>query len=294
MTTSTPPSWSAAGLDHALARSRAEQRAALGLYLPVGYPTRAAGLDALHLMAKHADVLQLGVPHTDPVLDGPVIRRAAAQALDAGFRMRDLFDAATELTAAGTTAVLAMSYWKPIEAYGPRAFAEELAAAGVAGVLVPDLPETETETETETDTETATDTAAATWQRAARAAGLHTSTLIPPRASDAHLAALGSVTSGLIHVPATPGLTGARRPLSPYLPHLVRRVRTLTGLPVAVGIGIGTPDQAAQASAYADSVIVGSAVIRRMHAQPGAAAVTAAEAARDFAEGVRRARPPAT
>lgn len=286
MTTSTPPSWSAAGLDHALARSRAEQRAALGLYLPVGYPTRAAGLDALHLMAKHADVLQLGVPHTDPVLDGPVIRRAAAQALDAGFRMRDLFDAATELTAAGTTAVLAMSYWKPIEVYGPRAFAEELAAAGVAGVLVPDLPETETET--------GTGTAAATWQRAARAAGLHTSTLIPPRASDAHLAALGSVTSGLIHVPATPGLTGARRPLSPYLPHLVRRVRTLTGLPVAVGIGIGTPDQAAQASAYADSVIVGSAVIRRMHAQPGAAAVTAAEAARDFAEGVRRARPPAT
>ncbi|MEV0478747.1 tryptophan synthase subunit alpha, partial [Streptomyces prunicolor] len=232
MTTSTPPSWSAAGLDHALARSRAEQRAALGLYLPVGYPTRAAGLDALHLMAKHADVLQLGVPHTDPVLDGPVIRRAAAQALDAGFRMRDLFDAATELTAAGTTAVLAMSYWKPIEVYGPRAFAEELAAAGVAGVLVPDLPETETET--------GTGTAAATWQRAARAAGLHTSTLIPPRASDAHLAALGSVTSGLIHVPATPGLTGARRPLSPYLPHLVRRVRTLTGLPVAVGIGIGT------------------------------------------------------
>ncbi|MFI6545471.1 tryptophan synthase subunit alpha [Streptomyces prunicolor] len=289
MTTSTPPSWSAAGLDHALARSRAEQRAALGLYLPVGYPTRAAGLDALHLMAKHADVLQLGVPHTDPVLDGPVIRRAAAQALDAGFRMRDLFDAATELTAAGTTAVLAMSYWKPIEAYGPRAFAEELAASGVAGVLVPDLPETETETETATDTATAV----VTWQRAARAAGLHTSTLIPPRASDAHLAALGSVTSGLIHVPATPGLTGARRPLSPYLPHLVRRVRTLTGLPVAVGIGIGTPDQAAQASAYADSVIVGSAVIRRMHAQPGAAAVTAAEAARDFAEGVRRARPPA-
>jgi tryptophan synthase alpha chain len=194
-----------------------------------------------------------------------------------------------------------MSYWKPIEVYGPRAFAEELAAAGVSGVLVPDLPETETETDTGTDTgtgtgtgtDTETDTAAATWQRAARAAGLHTSTLIPPRASDAHLAALGSVTSGLIHVPATPGLTGARRPLSPYLPHLVRRVRALTGLPVAVGIGIGTPDQAAQASAYADSVIVGSAVIRRMHTHPGAAAVTAAEAARDFAEGVRRARPPA-
>ena len=280
--TSTPPSWSAAGLDHALARSRAEQRAALGLYLPVGYPTRAAGLDALHLMAKHADVLQLGVPHTDPVLDGPVIRRAAAQALDAGFRMRDLFDAATELTAASTTAVLAMSYWKPIEVYGPRAFAEELAASGVAGVLVPDLPETET------------DTAAATWQRATRAAGLHTMTLIPPRASDAHLVALGSVTSGLIHAPATPGLTGARRPLSPYLPHLVRRARTLTGLPVAAGIGIGTPDQAAQAAAYADSVIVGSAVIRRMHTHPGAAAVTAAEAARDFAEAIRRTRPPVT
>ncbi|MEU1273583.1 tryptophan synthase subunit alpha [Streptomyces sp. NPDC005799] len=267
------PSWAALRLDHALAVSRAEQRAALGLYLPVGYPTRQTSLDALHLMAQSADFLELGVPHTPAHLDGPLIQQAAAQALAQGFVMQDLFDAAVELTASTTTALLVMSYWQPIARYGAEAFVQNLAAAGAAGVLIPDLPAD----------------CAAHWRHLMAEAGLHPITLIPPHASAAHLAFLATCTSGMVYAPATPGLTGARRPLSPYLPRLVHRLRTATGLPVAVGIGISSPAQATQASAYADAVVVGSAVIRRMHGQPDAAAVAAARAASDFAAGVRRA-----
>jgi tryptophan synthase alpha chain len=185
------PSWSAARLDYALATSRSEQRAALGLYLPVGYPSRTASLDALHLMAQHADVLELGLPHSDPHMDGPVIREACAQALDSGFEMIDLFTAATELTAATTTALVVMSYWAPIARFGPELFAERLAVAGGAGVLIPDLPERE----------------AATWHWAAREAGLHTIPLVPAHASNARLAEIGSASSGMVYAPATPGRT---------------------------------------------------------------------------------------
>ncbi|GAA2767590.1 tryptophan synthase subunit alpha [Streptomyces paradoxus] len=273
MITSMRPSWSAARLDYALATSRSEQRAALGLYLPVGYPSRTASLDALHLMAKHADVLELGLPHSDPHMDGPVIRQACAQALDSGFEMIDLFTAATELTAATTTALVVMSYWAPIARFGPELFAERLAVAGGAGVLIPDLPERE----------------AATWHWAAREAGLHTIPLVPAHASNARLAEIGSASSGMVYAPATPGRTGAQRPLSPYLPRQVRRLRYATGLPVAVGIGISTPEQAARASTYADAVMVGSAVIRRMRTWSNAPDLAAAQAAKTFADGVRRA-----
>ncbi|MGN9819730.1 tryptophan synthase subunit alpha [Streptomyces sp. SD11] len=276
MIISTPPSCSAARLNYALAASQAEGRAALGLYLPVGYPTRTASLDALYLMAQAADVIELGIPHVEPFLDGPEIQHAVGQALDAGFRMHDLFTAATELTATTKAALLVMSYWNPIEQYGPLPFAHQLSAAGGAGVLIPDLPDSATET----------------WQNAARAAGLHMIPLIPPHASDARLAAIGASTSGMVYAPATPGVTGAQRLLSPFLPRLVCRLRRTTGLPV--GIGISTPDQASQVSAYADAVVVGSAVIRRMQAQPAAPAAAAASVAADFADGVRCLHRPMT
>jgi tryptophan synthase alpha chain len=271
-----PASWPAARLDYALATSRNEQRAALGVYLPIGYPTRPSCMDALHLMARHADVLELGIPHHHPHLDGPVIQQASAQALDAGFTMLDLFTTATELTAASKTAVVVMSYWDPIQRFGLEAFAERLCAAGGAGVLIPDLP----------------DHAATRWCRAAQETGLHTIPLVPAHASNAHLAEIGAASSGMVCAPATLGRTGAQRPLSPYLPRLVRRVRVATRLPVAVGVGISTPHHAAQASAYADAVVVGSAVIRHMREHPDAPAAAAAEVAQAFAQGVRRVSSP--
>jgi tryptophan synthase alpha chain len=273
----SPVSWSAARLDYALAISREEQRAALAVYLPVGYPSRTASRDALLLAAKHADVLELGVPHHIPHLDGPVIQHATAQALSDGFQMRDLFATAVELTARTTAALLVMSYWEPIRCHDPRAFARELAAAGGAGVLVPDLPEN----------------AAPLWREIAAEAGLYTVTLAPRHASSARLAALGETTTGMLYAPATPGLTGTRRPLSPSLPRLVRRLREATGLPVATGIGISSPKQAAHVSGFSDAVVVGSAVIRRMQTHPGAPATAAEAACRDFALAVRQAHQPA-
>ncbi|MFF9458046.1 tryptophan synthase subunit alpha [Streptomyces flaveolus] len=261
-------------LDHVLASSRAQKRAALGLYLPVGYPTLSASLDALHLMGQSADILEIGVPHTQPFLDGPVIQQASAQALADGFQMGDLFTAASELSVSTSAALVTMSYWAPIEQYGPRSFAHDFAAAGGAGVLVPDLPAS----------------AAASWQEVTRAAGLRTVTLIRPDAPAAHLAAVGATTTGMAYAPAAPGPTGSQSPLSPYLPHLVHRLRTATRLPVAVGVGISTPAQAEHVAGFADAVVVGSAVIRRMQSRPNAPVTAAAAAARDFADGVRRAR----
>lgn len=266
--------WPASRLDHTLAACRSQDRAALGLYLPVGYPTRSSNLDALHLMGQAADVLEIGIPHTDPTLDGPVIRQAAAQALAGGFRMADVFTAVAELTASTPAALVAMSYWIPIQHYGPQAFLHAFATAGGSAVLVPDLPQA----------------AAAGWQRAARAAAVHTIALVPQAASAAHLAAIGAATSGMVYAPAAPGPTGGQGPLSPYLPHEVHRIRTATGRRVAVGIGVSTPAQAEHVSSFADLVVVGSAVIRRMQSQPTAPATAAATAARDFAVGIRRAR----
>ncbi|MEU3296709.1 tryptophan synthase subunit alpha [Streptomyces longwoodensis] len=272
MPTPMQPSWPAARLDSALAASRAQHRAALGLYLPVGYPNRQASLDALHMLAQSADVLELGVPHTRPVLDGPVIREAVSQAL-AGFQMDDIFTAAADLTRATPVALLVMSYWAPIAHYGPTRFAGELVAAGGSGVLIPDLPPH----------------AAASWRTAAETAGLHTVPFIPSYASAAHLAAIGASHSGMAYAPATPGLTGNQRPLSSDLPQQVQRLRSMTRLPIAVGIGVSTPDQAAHASTFADAVVVGSAVIRRMRNQADPVAA-AAGIARNFAAGVRRAQ----
>jgi tryptophan synthase alpha chain len=273
----SPLSWSAARLDYALATSREEQRAALAIYLPVAYPNRAASREALLLAAEHADVLELGVPHHTCPMDGPRIRQAAVQALAGGFQMRDLFAAAVELTARTSTALVVMSYWEPIRSYGSRAFARELAAAGGAGVLVADLPAH----------------AAPLWRETAAEAGLYTVALTPRHASSARLAELGATTTGMLYAPATPGLTGTQRPLSPSLPRLVRRLREATGLPVATGIGISSPQQAAQVAGFSDAVVIGSAVIRRMQSQPDAPAPAAAAACRDFALAVRQARRPA-
>ncbi|MFJ9379287.1 tryptophan synthase subunit alpha [Streptomyces sp. NPDC101455] len=268
----TPVARPAARLDDVLAASRAQGRAALGLYLPVGYPTFADSLDALRLMGQAADVLEIGIPHTHHVLDGPVIKEAAAQALAHGFRMEHVFTAAAELTASTPAALVAMSYWARIQTYGPQRFADEFASAGGAAVLVPDLPAS----------------AAAAWQAAARTASLLTITLVPTDASAAHLAAIGAA-SGMVYAPAAPGLTGGQSPLSPNLPHEIHRIRTATGRPVAVGIGVSTPEQAGRLSAHADAVVVGSAVIRRMQAQPATPATAAGSCARTFADGVRHA-----
>ncbi|MFE1199552.1 tryptophan synthase subunit alpha [Streptomyces olivaceoviridis] len=270
---STPPSWSAALLDGTLTLKGEQDRCALGLFLPVGYPSYSVSMDALHGIAPFADVLELGVPYLHPH-DSPLIRQAAAQALAHGFGIQDLFEAVTELAVSTSAALLVKSYWAPIEQYGAEAFAEGLAAAGGAGVLVPDLPAS----------------AAAGWQKIAHRAGLHRIPLVPTSATAAQLAAIRATSSGMVYAFA-PGRTGVERPLSPHLIDFVRRARTVTGLPVGVCTDIRTPTQAAQVSTFADAVFVGTPLLRRMQAE--ARAPEAARAvARDFADAVRtRIRP---
>ncbi|MFJ4836250.1 tryptophan synthase subunit alpha [Streptomyces sp. NPDC088747] len=273
----TQQSRSSTRLDRVLETSRVQGRVALGLYLPVGYPTPATGLNALHLLAQTADVIELGVPYRDGVLDGPVFQQASHTALNAGFRMEHLFEAARELSATSPTALLVMSYWQPLHAYGPARFPREAAAAGIDGVLVPDLPLEE----------------AALWLAAARTSGIATIPLVSRRTAPARLARIVAEATGMLYAPATDGVTGNSQPLSPHLPDLIARLHLLTSLPVAAGIGISTPAQARTAAAWADVVMVGSAVMRRIQASPHAPTAAAAAAARDFAAALRPVSRPA-
>ena len=269
------PSIAGAGLHRAIDAAQAQDRRALAAYLPVGYPDRVRGMDALHLLAQTADVVELGVPYADGCFDGPVIQEASRTALAEGFRMDDLFAAARELSgssASSAAALLVMSYWQPIHAYGPARFAARAAAAGISGVLVPDLPVEE----------------AGPWLDAARSAGLAAIPLVSPRTAPGRLAAITAAATGMVYAPATDGVTGNGGPISPRLPGLVAHLRSLTRLPIAAGIGISTPAQARTAATWADLVVIGSAVIRRMHAQPNAPAGAAAAAARAFTDAVRR------
>jgi tryptophan synthase alpha chain len=274
---SSPTAPPAGRLDRSFAEAKAEGRAALATYLPVGYPSMPESLDALLGMAQSADILELGVPHTDPVFDGPVIRQAAARSLASGFHMRDLFAAARELTASSAASLLVMSYWRPIEEYGAARFADELAAAGVAAVIVPDLAVAD----------------AGRWSAAVRAAGLHTVNLVAPDADADELARVCAASSGMVYAPATIGTTGSQGPLGAHLPRLLDRLRALTSVPIGVGIGVSTVEQAAHVSALADAVVIGSPLIRRMQAAPHAPAAAAAALAREFAEAVRRPAGPA-
>lgn len=269
-TPAAPPA-PGARLDQVLAAAAAEGRAALATYVPVGYPTMAESMDTLRQLARYSDIIELGIPHTDPVFDGPVIQQAAAQALASGFQMADLFAAVRDLSASSGAALLVMSYWGPISSYGPALFARELAAAGASAVIVPDLAGEE----------------ARTWSALARAAGLHTVNLVASDATTAQLAEVGEASSGMIYAPATTGTTGAQGPLGPHLPLLLDRLRSVTSLPIGVGIGVSTPEQAAHVAGLADAVIIGSPVIRRMQAAPHAPAAAAGALAREFAEAVR-------
>ncbi|MET9934800.1 MULTISPECIES: tryptophan synthase subunit alpha [unclassified Streptomyces] len=259
-------------LDQVFATSRAQGRAALAGYLPVGFPTFSQSLDALHAVAEHADILEIGLPFSDPMLDGPVIQQATARSLANGFRMRHLFEAIRQLSSA-SAALLVMTYWQPVARYGPRRFADALALSGAAGVILPDLPVEE----------------AGEWLASARDLGLHTVFVVAPNSSDARLARICAAGSGMIYAPAVAGVTGVRKPVASGLPAFVDRLRAVTAVPVGVGIGVSSPAQANAVGSFADAVIVGSELIRRLQAAPGPAGLRAAASfAQELAHGVRQ------
>jgi tryptophan synthase alpha chain len=260
-------------LDDLFARTRAEGRAALIGYLPAGFPTVEGGIEAMQAMVEAGvDAVEIGIPYSDPLIDGPTIQAAAAIALAGGTRMPDVLRTVEAVAATGAPA-LVMTYWNPVERYGVDAFASAFAKAGGAGVITPDLIPDE----------------AGPWLAAVTASHVDPIFLVAPSSSAERIARVASVGHGFIYAASTMGVTGAREQTSAVAPALVARVRAATDIPVCVGLGVSTGAQAAEIAGYADGVIVGSALVRMLldAASPAAGVVAIAKLARELADGVR-------
>lgn len=271
-----------AGLSgQAFQAAAAQGRKALVGYLPVGYPSVTGSLEALRALcgtdeAPGVDLVEVGLPYSDPMMDGPVIQRAGTAALERGVRTRDVFAAVEAVRAAGKPAVV-MSYWNLVDRYGVEAFARDLASAGGAGLITPDLIPDE----------------AQEWIAASDAHGLDRIFLVSPSSSDERILSTTKACRGWVYATSVMGVTGTRAATSSAAPSLVARIRALNP-EVLIGVGLGVSDgaQAADVARYADGVIVGSAFLKPLLAADeaghpddlsGLRAVLA-----DLAAGVRR------
>ncbi|SDN73359.1 tryptophan synthase subunit alpha [Actinacidiphila guanduensis] len=264
-------------LEQAIAGARAEGRAALVAYLPAGFPTVDGGIEAVKAAFEGgADIVEVGLPHSDPVLDGPVIQTADDIALNRNHvRIADVLRTVREAFEATGKPVLVMTYWNPVDRYGVERFAAELAAAGGAGCILPDLPVEESEG----------------WRKAAFAHGLATVFVVAPSSRDERLARITAAGSGFVYAASLMGVTGTRDSVGAQAADLVRRTRAVTDLPVCVGLGVSNAAQAAEVAAFADGVIVGSAFVKAIltHGDDLASGVAAVrELAAALAQGVRR------
>ncbi|MGW0466029.1 tryptophan synthase subunit alpha [Streptomyces sp. NPDC003027] len=262
-------------LSDTLAKAKADNRAALIAYLPAGFPTVDGGIEAVKAVFEGgADIVEVGLPHSDPVLDGPVIQTADDIALRGGVRIADVMRTVREAHAATGKPVLVMTYWNPIDRYGIERFTEELAAAGGAGCILPDLPVQES----------------ATWREHADKHGLATVFVVAPSSRDERLATITAAGSGFVYAASLMGVTGTRESVGEQAADLVRRTRATSELPVCVGLGVSNAEQAKEVAGFADGVIVGSAFVKRMlDADDEAAGLVAVrELAAELAAGVRR------
>jgi tryptophan synthase alpha chain len=258
----------------ALAKARADARAALIGYLPVGYPSVDLSIAAmLALVDGGVDVVEVGVPYSDPVMDGPTIQQAVDPAVRAGVGMSDVLRAVATLSSAGAAAVV-MTYWNPIERYGVARFAADLAAVGGAGAITPDLLPDE----------------AAPWISASDEHDLDRIFLVAPSSSPQRIAMAARASRGFLYATSTMGVTGARESVNAAAADLVARERASgVNMPICVGLGVSNGSQAAEVAAFADGVIVGSALVRRLLESPDSAGIRAVrELATELAGGTRR------
>ncbi len=265
-------------LQAAFQDARAQRRAVLVGYLPAGFPSVEGAIAALRaLVEAGVDVVEVGLPYSDPLMDGPTIQEAVDRALAGGTRTRDVLRTVEAVAATGVP-TLVMSYWNPVERVGPARFAARLREAGAAGAITPDLLPEEAEP----------------WLAATAEQGLAPVFLVAPSSTDARIRRVAGVSRGFVYAASTMGVTGARAAVSDRAGALVARVHAATSTPVAVGLGVSTRAQAAEVAGYADGVIVGSAFVRALLDAPSpVAGVRAAAAlAEELAAGVRVDRPP--
>jgi tryptophan synthase alpha chain len=250
---------------------RREDRSALIGYLPTGFPDVPTSIEAMTAMVESGcDMVEVGIAYSDPGMDGPTIAAATQAALRGGVRVRDSLAAVEAISNAGGRAVV-MTYWNPVLRYGVDAFARDLAAAGGLGLITPDLIPDE----------------AGEWLAVSDAHDLDRIFLVAPSSTPERLATTVQASRGFVYAASTMGVTGARDAVSVAAPELVRRVKALSDVPVGVGLGVRSREQAAQIGAYADGVIVGSALVSALgEGVPTVRALTA-----ELADGVRQRIP---
>ena len=223
-------------------------RAGLVTYVTAGDPDAETSHQILVALARGgADVIEVGVPFSDPVADGPVNQRAAARALAAGTKLSALLELVARRRDELGVPIVLFTYYNPIHARGVERFAEQAAASGVDGVLCVDLPPEEAEDR---------------YTPALRAQGIDTVFLLAPTSDKARMASVAAASTGFVYYVSRTGVTGERELLTKTLPKEVKRVRRKVKLPVAVGFGISTPEQVAAVGGFADAVVVGSALVR--------------------------------
>jgi len=234
----------------AFSKAHAEHRAALIGYLPAGYPSVDGAVDCIKAMVEGGvDIIEIGLPYSDPLMDGITIQEAVQQSLENGTKIADVIATAGRASELGV-ATLIMSYWNPIERYGVDKFASELHKAGGVGVITPDLTPEE----------------AHDWVQATDSNEIDRVFLVALSSTDERLATVAAHTTGFVYAGAVMGVTGARTSLGDVVREVVSRTREYTELPIAVGLGVSTPEQAHEIAQFADGVIVGSAFINAIKA----------------------------
>jgi tryptophan synthase alpha chain len=230
----------------AIDKARAEGRAALIGYLPAGYPSVEETIAAGIALARNgADLIEVGIPYSDPVMDGPVIQAATTEALAKGFSVRQVFDVVAGITSQTDAAVLVMTYWNPVVRMGVDEFSRRLAEAGGAGLITPDLIPDE----------------AAEWMDASEKYGLDRVFLVAPSSTPERMRRTVDASRGFVYAVSIMGVTGARSSVSSAAEDVVAAAKAAGAERVCVGLGVSTAGQVAEIAAYADGVIVGSALV---------------------------------
>ncbi|QNV39114.1 tryptophan synthase subunit alpha [Rothia amarae] len=232
-----------------IAQCKAEGRPALVGYLPVGYPSVEESIAAAIELGKNgADIIELGIPYSDPVMDGPVIQKATEEAIENGFRLTDTFRATREITAACDAVVTVMTYWNPILRFGVDEFAREFSEAGGSGLITPDLVPNE----------------ASEWFEVSEKYGLDRIFLAAISSSTERLHMISEASSGFVYAVSVMGVTGARSSVNNAAHSLVENLRSAGAPNVCVGLGVSKREHVEEIGAYADGVIVGTALVKAL------------------------------